>query len=79
MERYRFQRWLSVTECFKDLQADGIAISYWRLWVWVRRHCQWEKVGREVVISEQEWRTFKERLKNGWRPPNLKQLRRQPH
>lgn len=75
MERYRFQRWLSVTECFKDLQADGITISYWQLWVWVRRHCQWEKVGREVVISEQEWRTFKERLKNGWRPPNHKQLR----
>jgi hypothetical protein len=47
-----WQRWLSVTECARDLQASGALVPYWKVWEWVRWHCSWRKEGNRVLVSE---------------------------
>jgi hypothetical protein len=64
-----WQRWLSVTQCVRDLQASGASVPYWKVWEWVRRYCHWRKEGNRVLVSEAEWQRFKARVLSGWRPP----------
>jgi hypothetical protein len=63
-----WQRWLSVTQCVRDLQASSASVPYWKVWEWVRWHCSWRKEGNRVLVSEAEWRQFKAKVLSGWRP-----------